>query len=42
MVKILKLEEDTHTKIKVLAAKSGITMKEYIAKLIEKEVQNNG
>jgi len=34
-MKIIKIDDNTHQEIKVLAAKANLTMKEYIAKLIE-------
>ena len=35
MTKILKIDEETHTELKILAAKAGVTMKDYIARLIK-------
>jgi len=34
-MKILKMDDESHKELKVLAAKAGMTMKEYVAKLIE-------
>ena len=38
-MKIIKVDDVTHQEIRVLAAKAGMTMKEYVAKLI-KEVSD--
>ena len=38
MIKILKIDEDIHTEIKIASAKANMTMKDYIRKLVvEKE-----
>ena len=34
-MKILKMGDDSHKELKILAAKAGVTMKEYIANLIK-------
>ncbi len=34
-MKILKMDDASHRELKILAAKAGITMKEYIARLIK-------
>lgn len=38
-MKIIKVDDNTHQELKVLAAKANLTMKDYIAKLI-KEASN--
>ena len=34
-MKILKMDDESHKDLKILAAKAGITMKEYVANLIK-------
>lgn len=35
MTKILKIDEETHQTIKVKAAQKGLTMREYISRLVK-------
>lgn len=37
MVKIIYLEKDTHKQVKIAAMVKGITMKQYVTQLIEKD-----
>lgn len=41
MEKIVKVEQNTHSKIKIAAAKSGMTMKDFVEYLINKHNEEN-
>jgi len=40
-MKILKMDDESHKELKVLAAKAGLTMKEYAARLIKEASNGN-
>jgi len=37
MIKMLKIDVETHKKLKVLAAEASVTMKELVAKMVEEK-----
>ena len=40
-MKIIKVDDSTHQDVKVLAAKAGLTMREYVAKLVKEASDEN-
>ena len=40
-MKILKMDDESHRELKVLAAKAGLTMKEYVAKMVKEASNGN-